>query len=62
MQSVGGPFPMACGVDSRLRGNDDSVERRYLANDATAIQRGQSRNPRFQIPDSKFKPFDLRNQ
>ena len=30
-----GTFPKACGVDSRLRGNDDSVERRCLANDAT---------------------------
>ena len=22
IQSIGGVFPMACGVDSRLRGND----------------------------------------
>jgi hypothetical protein len=33
IQSVGGAFPMACGVDSRFRGNDCTWERPCLAND-----------------------------
>ena len=33
-----GAFPMACGLDSRLRGNDCTCERSYLAND-TSIQK-----------------------
>jgi len=35
--SYKGTFPEVCGVDSRLRGNDESVERRCLANDATTV-------------------------
>jgi hypothetical protein len=35
IQSVGAAFPMACGVDSRLRGNDGTWEHPYLANDTT---------------------------
>ena len=33
IQSVGDVFPMACGVDSRFRGNDGAWERQCLAND-----------------------------
>ena len=36
IQSVGGVFVMACGVDSRLRGNDCTHESVCLANDTTA--------------------------
>jgi len=35
IQSVGGEFPMACRVDSRLHGNDCARERACLANDTT---------------------------
>ena len=35
IQSVGGAFPMACGVDSRFRGNDCTWERPCLANDTS---------------------------
>ena len=31
--SVGGAFPMGCRVDSRLRGNDCTWDRPFLAND-----------------------------
>jgi hypothetical protein len=36
IRCVGGPFPMARGVDSRFRGNDGTSERPRVANDATA--------------------------
>jgi len=39
IQSVGGAFPMACAVDSRLRGNDGTAERLCLANDTTTPKR-----------------------
>src|SRR5439155_3550381 len=35
IQSVGGTFPMACGRDSRFRGNDFAWGRPFLANDTT---------------------------
>jgi hypothetical protein len=35
IQSVGGAFPMACEVNSRLRGNDGTWARPYLANEST---------------------------
>jgi AbrB family looped-hinge helix DNA binding protein len=35
IQSVDGTFPKTCGVDSRLRGNDCSLEHPCGANDAT---------------------------
>ena len=34
-QSVIGAFPMACGLDSRFRGNDCTAERPRLANDTS---------------------------
>jgi hypothetical protein len=37
IQSVGSVFPMACGVDSRLRGNDCTHECARLANGSTTI-------------------------
>ena len=46
IQSVGGAFPMACGVDSRFRGNDCPWGRAFLANDTTTrrmvVQFGRS--------------------
>src|SRR5436305_10470964 len=39
IQSVGGAFPMACGRDSRFRGNDFAWERPLLANDTTTKAR-----------------------
>jgi hypothetical protein len=36
IHSVGGAFPMACGVDSPFRGNDCTWERPRLANDTSA--------------------------
>ena len=38
IQSVGGAFPTACGVDSRFRGNDCTWERPCLANDTSTAQ------------------------
>src|SRR5437667_12890972 len=35
IQPVGGLFPMTCGVDSRLRGNDRRFERCSMPNDTT---------------------------
>jgi hypothetical protein len=35
IQSVGGAFPMACAVDSRLRGNDGTWGRPCFSNDTT---------------------------
>ena len=37
IQSVGGAFPMAGGVDSRFRGNDCTWERPCLANDTSTV-------------------------
>jgi hypothetical protein len=39
IQTVGGRFPMACGVDSRFRGNDQCFERDPIPNDTTTAQR-----------------------
>jgi len=35
IHSCVGTFPITCGVDSRLRGNDGTWERPILANDTT---------------------------
>jgi hypothetical protein len=35
IHTVGGAFPMACGVDSRFRGNDCTWERPFRANDTS---------------------------
>jgi hypothetical protein len=35
IQSVDSAFPKVCGVDSRFRGNDCSLERPCLAHDTT---------------------------
>jgi hypothetical protein len=42
IQPFCGAFPMACRVDSRLRGNDRTWERPCLANDTTTAN-GMSR-------------------
>jgi len=39
IQSVISAFPMACGVDSRFRGNDCTSERPCLANDTSTRSR-----------------------
>ena len=41
IQSAGGAFPMAGGVDSRFRGNDCTGERPCLANDTTTRLRSR---------------------
>jgi len=37
IQSVVGALPVACGIDSRFRGNDCSWERPCLANDTGTV-------------------------
>ena len=41
IQSVGGAFPVACGVASRFCGNECTSERPCLANDASTQARGK---------------------
>ena len=53
IQSVVVAFPMACRVDSRLRGNDGTAERPCPANDTTTPQSSAgtvSRNGGFTTP------------
>ena len=45
IQSVIGEFPMACGVDSRLRGNDRTWERPCLAKDITTLRHAWLSSP-----------------
>jgi len=40
IQSVGRAFPLACGVDSRFRGNDFTGVRHCFANDTSTPERG----------------------
>jgi hypothetical protein len=39
IHSVGGAFPMACGLGSRFRRNDFTWKRPYLTNDTTPFLR-----------------------
>ncbi len=45
IQSVVGAFPMACGVDSRFRGNDWTREGPCLAIDTTTVPVGRWFSP-----------------
>jgi hypothetical protein len=45
IQSVGGAFPMACGVDSRFRGNDCTWEHLCLVNDTTTLGHSRRQAP-----------------
>jgi len=52
IQSVVGAFPMACGVDSRFRGNDRTWKRPCLANDTTT--------PGAAVSETTDRPLPLR--
>jgi hypothetical protein len=55
IQSVGGAFPMACGVDSRFRGNDGRFVRDDIPNDTTPL------DSRFRGNDRRFARDDIPN-
>jgi len=56
IQSVVVAFPIACGMDSRLRGNDGTGERPRIANDTT------TRRPKTFCPalsETHHNPLDI---